>query len=95
MSTIPQRVTDATTYQNYEAGIAYVPLKMYNIDQRNCTLAPQTVANLSRFNISPPQNYTPDTSEGTKQYNYKAGVRWIYDQKTKMKNMTLEPSEVN
>ena len=36
---------DVTTYQNYEAGVAYVPRGQY------CQLE----TNLSRFNVSPPR----------------------------------------
>ena len=95
MSAIPQRVTDATTYQNYEAGVAYIPARLYNTDQRNSTLQPQTVDNLSRFNVSPPQKSIQFKSEGTKQYNNKVEIQWIYDQQTKTKNMFLEPRKVN
>ena len=47
LSGIGRRVeeSDVTTYQNYEAGVAYVPAGQY------CQL--QT--NLSRFNVSPPR----------------------------------------
>jgi hypothetical protein len=52
---------------------------------------------LSRFNVSPPHNPRPGTSEGTLQNNNKvehSHVGWIYDQKTRTQNMVSEPKKV-
>ena len=97
MSKIHQKVTDATTYQNYEAGIAYIPEIPFNQHTSNSLHQPHTVANLSRFNVSPPHNPRPGTSEGMLQNNNKvehSQVGWIYDQKTRTQNMVSEPKKV-
>ena len=96
ISTIPQKYANATTYQKYEAGIAYLPPNLFKSQATNSQ--PQAVTNLSRFNVSPPHNPRPGTSEGTIQNTNKvehSQVRWICDPKTKKQNMVVKPRKVN
>ena len=74
MSGIARAVTDVTTYQNYEAGVAYVPAGEL--------CAPD--AQLSRFQVSPPHpgNNPRDLGPGTllnnRQRATHAARGWIY-----------------
>jgi hypothetical protein len=97
VSKIPKKVTDATTYQNYEAGIAYIPEIPFNQHTSNSLPQLHSVANLSRFDVSPPHNPRPGTSEGTLQNNNQvehSQVGWIYDQKNRTQNRVSEPKKV-
>ena len=96
MSTIPQKVIDATTYQNYEAGIAYLPVNMMDHQISKFLPSTQICSNLSRFHVSPPNNPRHGPSEGTLLNNNKvehSQAGWIYDQKTRA--VVLEPKKVD
>ena len=83
LSGIVQRmeVKDVTTYQNYEAGVAYVPPGQY------C----QQQTNLSRFNVSPPR---PGVS-GSNNNKGDLGLGWIYGTQSRaMKKLSL-PKKVS
>ena len=92
LSTIPLKVTDATTYQNYEAGIAYMPTKQ----QTTSRLPLKT--NLSRFNVSPPHNPETATNKGTLENNGKklgrTQTQWLNEQRSRAQNMLIEPKKV-
>ena len=73
MSRIAVKSAEVTLYQNYEAGIAYVPSNPPNW----LPTQPQVGTNLSRFQVSPPQSGTTHTEDyqqiGLKQRN-RAGI---------------------
>ena len=97
ISTIPQKLMDATTYQNYEAGIAYLPVNMVGGQITNSLPPPQSFSNLSRFHVSPPYNPRHGISEGTLLNNNKVEhslAGWIYDQKTRAQDISLQPKKV-
>ena len=97
MSTIPQKVPDTTTYQNYEAGIAYLPENLVDHQTYISPPPPQSFSNLSRFHVSPPHNPRHRASDGTLLNNNKVDTSqsgWIYDPKNRAQDILLEPKKV-
>ena len=94
MSGIARAVTNTTTYQNYEAGVAYVPA-----DQ----LCPPD-AQLSRFHVSPPHprmNQANPVTVGTLLNNNRVtqplghrGSGWIYGSQSKLPKKLSLPKKV-
>ena len=95
ISSIPQRPQDRTTYQNIENGIVYITAEQaHNIQQASTSSLPvrSSIANLSRFNVSPPHNPTVSCKSGIRlpaKNKLKAKtVSWVADRKVKAKNIS-------
>ena len=77
-------VKDVTTYQNYEAGVAYVPRGQY------CQLE----TNLSRFNVSPPRPAGLGTG-GNNNWEKHAGTGGIYGSQSRAQKKLSLPKKVS
>lgn len=86
LSGIGRRVSvkDVTTYQNYEAGVAYVPAAPY------C----RQDTNLSRFNVSPPRPAVSGTGENNNRGEH-AGIGWIYGTQSRAQKKLSLPKKVS
>ena len=86
MSGIGRRlcVKDVTTYQNYEAGVAYVPRAQF------C----QVETNLSRFNVSPPRPAGFSTG-GNNNWEKHAGTGGIYGSQSRAQKKLSLPKKVS
>ena len=97
ISSIPLRPQDRTTYQNIENGIVYITAEQaQNIQRASSSSLPvrSSVANLSRFNVSPPHIPNP-TVPGKSGIRLPAKnklktktVSWVADRKVKAKNIS-------
>ena len=91
LSSIPLRPQDATQYQNIEAGIAYI-----SANEGFRTLPGSvsgSVANLSRFNVSPPSSSVLQPSRSVGRLNSKhrqkgKTVSWVSDRKLHSKHFS-------
>ena len=96
ISNIPARSLDSTRYQNFEHGIAYIPLQATSLP-----IPSGSTANLSRFNVSPPNAPSsmvrnvpraPLTSASTSSSSHHRPktktVSWVSDRKLKAKNIS-------
>ena len=77
-------VKDVTTYQNYEAGVAYVPRAQF------CQLE----TNLSRFNVSPPRPGALSTG-GNNNWERHAGTGGIYGSQSRAQKKLSLPKKVS
>ena len=75
---------DVTTYQNYEAGVAYVPRGEL------CQLE----TNLSRFNVSPPRAGALSTG-GNNNWGRHAGTGGIYGSQSRAQKKLSLPKKVS
>merc|ERR1719422_2277532 len=93
ISNIPARSLDSTRYQNFEHGIAYIPVQATSLP-----IPSGSTANLSRFNVSPPNAPSsmvrnvpraPLTSASTSSSSHHRPktktVSWVSDRKLKAK----------
>ena len=80
-------VKDVTTYQNYEAGVAYVPRAEY------C----QMQTNLSRFQVSPPRPGGQGTlgTGGNNNWEKHAGTGGIYGSQSRAQRKLSLPKKVS
>ena len=89
ISTIPLRSTDATQYQNFENGIAYIPAQPAPLP-----IPSGSTANLSRFNVSPPNAPALPVRSGLRPPSASSHrlktktVSWVSDRKLKAKNIS-------
>jgi hypothetical protein len=95
ISSISQRPQDRTTYQNIENGIVYITAEQaQNLQRPSLSSLPvrSSVANLSRFNVSPPHPPTVPCKSGirlpTKNKLKAKTVSWVADRKVKAKNIS-------
>ena len=77
LSSIPPRLLNVTPYQNIENGIAYIP-------SQATTSSGLAVANLSRFNVSPPNSNSRPVRTKLKTKT----VSWVSDRKLKAKHIS-------
>ena len=77
LSSIPPRLLNVTPYQNIENGIAYIP-------SQATTSSGLAVANLSRFNVSPPNSNSRPARTKLKTKT----VSWVSDRKLKAKHIS-------
>ena len=83
LSTIQHRLLNVTPYQNIQAGIAYVPSQEL------------PVANLSRFNVSPPNSAVTAGAKSAQRLPARAklkskSVSWLSDRKLKAKHISAD-----
>ena len=76
---------DVTTYQNYEAGVAYVPRGQF------CPVE----TNLSRFNVSPPRPGGLLGSGGNNNWEKHAGTGGIYGSQSRAQKKLSLPKKVS
>ena len=83
LSNIQHRLLNVTPYQNIQAGIAYIPSQEL------------PVANLSRFNVSPPNSAVTSGPKSTQRLPARAklktkSVSWLADRKLKAKYISAD-----
>ena len=91
LSSIPLRPQEVTQYQNIENGIAYISSTEYlGTSSRSVS---GSVANLSRFNVSPPSSSVLQPSRSVGRLNSKhrhkgKTVSWVTDRKLHPKHLS-------
>ena len=93
LSSIQHRLLNQTPYQNIQAGIAYIPCQEAPGGSTASSGLP--VANLSRFNVSPPNSAVTTGGKSSQRLPARAklktkSVSWLSDRKLKAKYISAD-----
>ena len=93
LSTIQHRLLNVTPYQNIQAGIAYIPSQEATSGSSGSSGLP--VANLSRFNVSPPSSSVTAAGKSSQRLAARAKLKtktvsWLSDRKLKAKYISAD-----